>query len=147
MSGSTARTAASLVGVNKSTAAFTFIDCAMIIALESEDASPPFGEIEVEESYFGGKIRVFGAAAQTRLQGLCESPDQPLQTVLRSKNDINGIENFWNQAKRHIRRFNDIPVAHFHLYLKECEWRQHASANTTTNPVDSMGYKSFQIVI
>ena len=39
------------------------------------------------------------------------------------KNHINGIENFWNQAKRHLRRFNGIPAAHFHLFLKECEWR------------------------
>ena len=36
---------------------------------------------------------------------------------------INGIENFWNQAKRHLRRYNGIPRQHFHLYLKECEWR------------------------
>ena len=36
---------------------------------------------------------------------------------------INGIENFWNQAKRHLRRFNGIPKGSFHLYLKECEWR------------------------
>jgi transposase len=40
-----------------------------------------------------------------------------------SKNHINGIENFWSQAKRHMRKFNGIPKAHFHLYLKECEWR------------------------
>ncbi|HGO7892058.1 TPA: IS1595 family transposase, partial [Neisseria meningitidis] len=33
------------------------------------------------------------------------------------------IENFWNQAKRHLRKFNGIPKAHFELYLKECEWR------------------------
>lgn len=39
------------------------------------------------------------------------------------KNHINGIENFWNQAKRHMRRFNSIPANHFHLFLKECEWR------------------------
>jgi transposase len=38
-------------------------------------------------------------------------------------NHINGIENFWNQAKRHMRRFNGIPKDHFHLFLKECEWR------------------------
>ena len=36
---------------------------------------------------------------------------------------INGIENFWNQAKRHLRRYNGIPRKHFHLFLKECEWR------------------------
>lgn len=33
------------------------------------------------------------------------------------------IENFWNQAKRHIRKFNGIPKEHFELFLKECEWR------------------------
>lgn len=36
---------------------------------------------------------------------------------------INGIENFWNQAKRHLRRFNGMPREYFHLFLKECEWR------------------------
>lgn len=36
---------------------------------------------------------------------------------------INGIENFWNQAKRHLRKYNGIPKTHFHLFLKECEWR------------------------
>ncbi|RNJ89210.1 IS1595 family transposase, partial [Neisseria meningitidis] len=39
------------------------------------------------------------------------------------QNHINGIENFWNQAKRHLRKFNGIPKAHFELYLKECERR------------------------
>ena len=39
------------------------------------------------------------------------------------RNHINGIENFWNQVKRHLRKFNGIPKAHFELYLKECEWR------------------------
>ena len=38
-------------------------------------------------------------------------------------NHINGIENFWNQAKRHLRKFNGIPKEHFELYLKECKWR------------------------
>jgi transposase len=38
-------------------------------------------------------------------------------------NHINGIENFWNQAKRHLRKFNGVPRQHFELFLKECEWR------------------------
>lgn len=38
-------------------------------------------------------------------------------------NHINGIENFWNQAKRHLRRFNGVPRQHFFWFLKECEWR------------------------
>ena len=29
---------------------------------------------------------------------------------------INGIENFWSQAKRHLRRYNGIPRAHFGLF-------------------------------
>lgn len=38
-------------------------------------------------------------------------------------NHINGIENFWNQAKRHLRKYNGIPKKYFNLFLKECEWR------------------------
>ncbi|MCW9034229.1 MAG: IS1595 family transposase [Rhodospirillales bacterium] len=38
-------------------------------------------------------------------------------------NHINGIENFWNQAKRHMRKFNGVPKDNFRLFLKECEWR------------------------
>ena len=37
-------------------------------------------------------------------------------------NHINGIENFWNQAQRHMRKFNGVPKQHFGLFLKECEW-------------------------
>jgi len=39
------------------------------------------------------------------------------------RNHINGIENFWNQAKHHMRKFNGIDKNHFYLFLKECEWR------------------------
>lgn len=38
-------------------------------------------------------------------------------------NHINGIENFWNQAKRVLRKYNGIPKQNFHLFLKECEFR------------------------
>jgi len=38
-------------------------------------------------------------------------------------NHINGIENFWNQAKRHMRKYNGVPRQNFNLFLKECEWR------------------------
>ena len=41
----------------------------------------------------------------------------------KAHNHINGIENFWNQAKRHMRKFNGIPKENFELFLKECEWR------------------------
>ena len=39
------------------------------------------------------------------------------------QNHINGIENFWNQAKRVLRKYNGIPRKNFHLFLKECEFR------------------------
>jgi transposase len=176
VAGTTARTAASLVGVNKNTAAFYFHRLREIIALESEDIAPLFGEIEVDESYFGGSRkgrRGRGAAGKTPVFGLLKRggkvyakviPDVKGRTLkaiidvkivpdsivysdtlssynvldvatfkhLRinhsklfsdQKNHINGIENFWNQAKRHLRRFNGLPAAHFPLFLKECEWR------------------------
>ena len=46
----------------------------------------------------------------------------------QKQNHINGIENFWNQAKRHMRKFNGIPGQHFNLFLKECEWRFNIGA-------------------
>ena len=36
---------------------------------------------------------------------------------------INGIENFWNQAKRVLRKYNGIDRKSFPLFLKECEFR------------------------
>jgi len=36
---------------------------------------------------------------------------------------INGTENFWNQAKRHMRKFNGVPKALFDLFSKEWKWR------------------------
>ena len=41
---------------------------------------------------------------------------------------INGIKNFWNQAKRHMRKFNGVPKDHFNLFLKECERRFNLSS-------------------
>ena len=38
------------------------------------------------------------------------------------KNHINGIVNFWNQAKRYLRKFNGVPKNKFNLFLKECEF-------------------------
>jgi len=39
------------------------------------------------------------------------------------KNHINGIENFWSQAKRILRKYNGIKRESFPLFLKECEFR------------------------
>jgi transposase len=67
VSASTARAAASLVGVNTNAAALYFHRLREIIAQQSEDSAPFFGEIEVDESYFGGHRngkRGRGAAAR-----------------------------------------------------------------------------------
>ena len=39
------------------------------------------------------------------------------------RNHINGIENFWNQAKRILRKYNGIPAKQFYGFLKESEFR------------------------
>ena len=39
------------------------------------------------------------------------------------QNHINGIGNFWNQAKRVLRKYNGIDRKSFPLFLKECEFR------------------------
>jgi len=178
VAGTTARTASSLCGVNRKTAALYFLRLREIIAyeLEAESAAIFGGEIEVDESYFGGrrkgkrgrgaagKIPVFGLlkrggkvytkiisdASSATLIPIIERkvvPDSIVYSdcwrgynvldvsdfkhfrINHSKlfaeqgDHINGIENFWNQAKRHMRKFNGVPKAQFGLYLKECEWR------------------------
>jgi len=39
------------------------------------------------------------------------------------ENHINGIENFWSQAKRVLKKYNGIHKNSFPLFLKECEFR------------------------
>ena len=176
VAGTTARTAAKLVGVNKTTAAYYYHRLREIIHQAIADATPFAGEIEVDESYFGGrrkgkrgrgaagKVPVFGllkrggkvyavvitdARAATLMpilkqrivpDSIVYSDSLPSYNALdiagfrhlrinhsklfaAGKNHINGIENFWNQAKRHLRKFNGVPQKHFPLFLKECEWR------------------------
>ena len=177
VAGVPARTAAELVGVNRHTATLYFHKLREVIAEKLAQEAPfTVGEIEVDESYFGGvrkgkrgrgaagKVPVFGLLKRgervyttiipdTRSVTLTEiireriQPDSIVYTDSYRSYDvldvsefhhhrvnhqdtfvdqgrhINGIENFWNQAKRHLRRYNGIPKAHFHLFLKECEWR------------------------
>ncbi len=83
VAGTTARTAASLCGVNRKTAAFYFHRLREIITfeLEAENAAMFGGEIEVDESYFGGKRkgkRGRGAAGKIPVFGLVEAWRQGL---------------------------------------------------------------------
>ena len=75
VAGTTARCAASLVGVNKNSGAYYFQRLREIIALQIEqEAHEVFGgEIEVDESYFGGRRkgnRDRGAAGKIPVFGL-----------------------------------------------------------------------------
>ena len=75
VAGTTARCAASLVGVNFKTAAYYFQRLRLLIAQQTEQAaSEAFcGEIEVDESYFGGARkgnRGRGAAGKVPVFGL-----------------------------------------------------------------------------
>src|SRR6476620_3453346 len=177
VAGTPAWTAAELVGVNKNTAALFYHRLREIIAVRIEDASPIRGEIEIDESYFGGvrkgkrgrgaagKIPVFGILKRGGKVHTVMIPDvrkDTLLPIIRHKvvpdsivytdsypaydvldisefhhhridhsdayvldrhNHINGIENFWNQAKRTLSRYNGIQKAHFPLFLKETEFR------------------------
>lgn len=178
VAGTTARCASKLVNVNKNTAILYFQRLREIIAhqLEQESFEVFDGEIEVDESYFGGtqkgkrgrgaagKVPVFGLlkrGGKVYTQVITDAKSVTLIPIIRKKvvpdsvvysdcwkaynavdtqgfrhfrinhsklfadkkNHINGIENFWNQAKRHLRKFNGVPREHFWLFLKECEWR------------------------
>ena len=75
VAGTTARTASSLSGVNRTAAAFYFLRLREIIAIELEAESVAMfgGEIEVDDSYFGGKRkgkRGRGAAGKIPVFGL-----------------------------------------------------------------------------
>ena len=56
--------------------------------------------------------------AGLRHQRVADSKRSP-----RVRPQFDSIESFWSQAKRHLHRYNGIPRRHFHLFLKECEWR------------------------
>jgi transposase len=178
VAGTTARCASEIIGINRKTSAYYFQRLREIICLHLEQESQEVfgGEIEVDESYFGGarkgnrgrgsagKIPVFGLlkrggrvytkiipdASSATLIPIIERKVIPDSIVYSDcwraynaldvsdfkhyrinhsllfadkKNHINGIENFWNQAKRHMRKFNGVPKENFGLFLKECEWR------------------------
>ena len=175
----TARSAANLLGIQPNTAALFYHKIRQVIAARLElQAEEVFdGEIELDESYFGGtrkgkrgrgaagKAIVFGilkregkvytkviddTKTDTLMPIICRKivPDSVVYTdsyrsynaldvsgfhhhrinhsthfAEQKINHINGIENFWNQAKRVLRKYNGIPKQHFHLFIKECEFR------------------------
>ena len=177
VAGTPARTAADLVGVHRNSAIRFFHKLRLKIASKQEERAVQFcGQIEVDESYFGGKRkgkRGRGAAGKVIVFGLLKRggkvytvpvanvrrktlmpvirqkirPDSVVysdghtaynaldvsefthyrinhsEEFVRNHTHINGIENFWSQAKRHLRKYNGVPKENFELFLKECEWR------------------------
>ncbi|MFW9281150.1 IS1595 family transposase [Glaesserella parasuis] len=159
----TARSAADLLVIQPNSAILFYRKIREVIsyhlALEADEVFD--GQIELDESYFGGTRkgkRGRGAVGKTAVFGLLKRDGKVYTVVVpnsicdtftdfyrsydvldvsefnhfrinhsthfaEKQNHINGIENFWNQAKRHLPKFNGIPKAHFELYLKECEWR------------------------
>jgi transposase len=175
----TARTAAEMTTLNRQTAMLFYQKIREVIAYQLAQASHEVfaGEIELDESYFGGvrkgkrgrgaagKMIVFGLLKRggkvytqvvpdtktlTLMPIICRKvvPDSLVYTdcyrsynaldistfqhfrinhsthfAEEKTNHINGIENFWSQAKRVLRKYNGIPKASFPLFLKECEFR------------------------
>lgn len=62
--------------------------------------------------------------------------------VTKRGHHINGIENFWNQATRHLRRFNGITPDNFYWFLKECEWRFNSGSHQQLRKQLKYWYKS-----
>lgn len=45
------------------------------------------------------------------------------EALAKGRKHINGIEHFWNQAKRVLRKYHGIPKKHLNLFLNACEFR------------------------
>ena len=58
------------------------------------------------------------------------------------KNHINGIENFWSQAKRVLRKYNGIERKSFTLFLKECEFRFNYGSRANSSKPFAHGVRS-----
>jgi transposase len=175
----TARSAADLIGIQPNTAALFYHKIREVIAARLDCFAEEMfgGEIELDESYFGGvrkgkrgrgaagKIVVFGIlkrGGKVYTKVIQDTKTDTLLPIIRRKvvpdsvvytdsyrsynaldvsefhhhrinhsthfaeqkhNHINGIENFWNQAKRVLRKYNGVPQKNFHLFIKECEFR------------------------
>ncbi|NPC88525.1 hypothetical protein HNH97_06350, partial [Gluconacetobacter entanii] len=111
MAGTPARSAAELVGVNRNTATLYYRKLREIIAEQIAHEAPVSGEIEVDESYFGGHRkgkRGRGAAGKVAVFGLLKrhgrvhavmipnAGHQTLMSIIRKKvqPDFNRLQRF-----------------------------------------------------
>jgi transposase len=174
----TARSAASLLSIHPNSAALFYRKIRLVITehLNEESKEMFNGQIEIDESYFGGTRkgkRGRGAGGKVAVFGMLKRHGKVYTVIVRDtsanmlmheitnkiqlhsvvytdsyqsynaldvsgfhhhrinhseefadkKNHINGIENFWNQAKRVLRKYNGIDRRSFPYFLKECEFR------------------------
>lgn len=87
VTGSTALTAADLVGINKTTAAYYFHRLRALIARQTDQAAKKVfdGEIEIDESYFGGTRkgnRGRGAARKVPFFGLLKRGERVYAKII-----------------------------------------------------------------
>jgi transposase len=141
VAGVTARTAADLLGVNRKTAAYFYHRLRQIIAQEVDRGSPLAGQIEVDESYFGGHRkgkRGRGAAGKVPVFGLLKrgghvytvmipstksavlmdiirekiQPDSVIYTDSLSAYDVLDVSEFYHHRINHSEQFVEPGKVH-----------------------------------
>ncbi len=89
VAGSTARTAAILVGVNKNTSSYYFQRLRELIYEKSEHLELLEGEVEVDESYFGGRRkgkRGCGAGGKVPVFGMLKRNGKVYTVIIPNAN-------------------------------------------------------------
>ena len=146
--GTTARTAASLCRVNRKTAALYFLRLREIIAfeLEAESASMFGSEIEVDESYFGGRRkgkRGRGAAGKIPVFGLLKRGGKVYTKIIPNASSATLIPIIERKVvpdsivySDSWRGYNVLDISEFHL----CRVKTPSAAEIVAFPATA-GYR------
>jgi transposase len=94
----------------------------VLVRNEQSESAPPAPEAGVRLDAIVYADTYAGRAALD-VSGFRHRRIGEAKRIARGRPQIDSIESFWSQAKRHLRRYNGIPSQHLHLFLKECEWR------------------------
>jgi transposase len=126
VAGTTARCAAGLVDVNFKTATFYYHRLRMLICLATENVSAFAGEIEVDESYFGGhrkgkrgrgsagKVPVFGIlkrGGKVYTKFIADTKEKTLMGIMQKQIKPDSIV-----YTDHYRSYNVLDVSEFKHY-------------------------------
>jgi transposase-like protein len=103
--------AARAMNINRHTAQRIYQVIPRCLARGCELESPFGGEVECDESYFGGRRK--------GPRGRVAAGKVPVFGLLKR----NGIENFWGYAKTKLKSYYGVSREHFYFYLKEMEFR------------------------